>query len=612
MGNEVSITINADGTAAVKGMKNIESQTSQSTLNIRDAWLKVGAVIASTAWLQSAAKDALEAEQAQTKLRFQVEALGISFSNASMAVDEAIQKSSEYARVQDDEVVKTLQTLIFNSGKYKESLENLNLAYDLAYQKGISVEESAALLGKAMTGNVDMLGRYIPELRYLEQTLGKNATETQKSTYALLVLKEKAEGAMKAMGEHEKQIREVAKAYEDLKQVSGQVALAVASAVVNVVVGLGAMINHAMGMVVGAVAKFYELLGKMPGSIGEPYRKAAESVRALSQHFFDASKIGEEFAKRFRAMSDVMDKQTDATNRTTGAHQQYAESIKKENDELLAAEERQKQYLERQKELVQETRALIEETEKHNAAISAQGAQRLLDMMANPPEMALPEQFSETEQEMNKLKETDAYWRERISLMEQYGYTETAINQAKNDALLAHDRQTSQLRLAAAANTMGMVANMMQNLYVATGSKHKELFEVMKVFAIGETIINTIKNAEAGASALAGIPIIGPALATAYKVASYAAGAAAVSNIMSTKPGGATASISAGGSASPSYSGGAPSAYPVPERLEKAEQYQPKNITIIVQGNIVDQAAFARELAPYIDEAKGDKVSYGN
>jgi hypothetical protein len=65
--------------------------------------------------------------------------------------------------------------------------------------------------------------------------------------------------------------------------------------------------------------------------------------------------------------------------------------------------------------------------------------------------------------------------------------------------------------------------------------------------------------------------------------------------------------------ATPSYSGGSPNAYPVPQRIEdgKAEQKVYK-ITIINQGNLVDLSELARDIAPFMEEAEDDGFVFGS
>lgn len=160
---------------------------------------------------------------------------------------------------------------------------------------------------------------------------------------------------------------------------------------------------------------------------------------------------------------------------------------------------------------------------------------------------------------------------------------------------LAEERRDFQI--SAAADAAGAVANTLQNLFVATGSAHKSMFETMKAFAIAETVIDTYKGATSAFAALAGIPVVGPALGTAAAASAIAAGMARVEQIRSTNPGGG--SVSAGGRANPSYSGGSFGSGPAPTRLTEDSRptqsvtikiYNPlstQNWSEIVENNII-------------------------
>lgn len=147
------------------------------------------------------------------------------------------------------------------------------------------------------------------------------------------------------------------------------------------------------------------------------------------------------------------------------------------------------------------------------------------------------------------------------------------------DDVIDHELRKSDLQIYLAKNSFAYAANTMQNLFVATGKHHRAMFELGKGFAIAQTAIDTYQASMAAYKALSGIPIVGPALGATAAAAIVATGLARVREINSTQPGGG--SISSGGTASPSYSGGSPEAYPIPQRLEDPRPTQ--NITLIVQ-----------------------------
>jgi hypothetical protein len=209
-----------------------------------------------------------------------------------------------------------------------------------------------------------------------------------------------------------------------------------------------------------------------------------------------------------------------------------------------------------------------------------------------------------------KLEALEGYNTQVIEKMISAGESQAAIEQRYGELKMQYAAKERDFKIGAAAQTMGALSNFMQNLYVATGSKNKAMFEAGKLFAIAETVISTRTAAMNAYKAMSGIPIIGPALGVAAAAAAIAAGAAQIQGIRGTQPGGG--SISAGGMATPSYSGGSPSAYPIPQRVEGSEtEKKVYKITIINQGNLVDMSELAREIAPFIEEAEDDGFVFG-
>lgn len=165
------------------------------------------------------------------------------------------------------------------------------------------------------------------------------------------------------------------------------------------------------------------------------------------------------------------------------------------------------------------------------------------------------------------------------------------------------EKNTWDKKLGYAASGAGAMANILQNLYVATGSKSKEMFKVMQAAAIAETIIQTYRAAQGAYAALASVH---PVLGIAAAAAALAAGMARVKQIKATKMGTATASISAKGTANPTYQGGSASAYPVPTRLE--EELPTQHVTINIHNPLSEGNwdAMAEDIVETINRA-GDR-----
>jgi hypothetical protein len=172
------------------------------------------------------------------------------------------------------------------------------------------------------------------------------------------------------------------------------------------------------------------------------------------------------------------------------------------------------------------------------------------------------------------------------------------------------DKKTWDTKLKTAGVAAGTMANLMQNLYVATGSNNKAMFDAGKAFAIAETVINTRAAAMAAYKSLAGIPYVGPYLGAAAAAAAIAAGAAQIREISSTQPGGG--SISARGIANPPYSGGSASSQPVPMRLEAPDEKMTQKITVIIntlEGSEVNwQKVTEENIKPALEDLKNRNV----
>lgn len=195
---------------------------------------------------------------------------------------------------------------------------------------------------------------------------------------------------------------------------------------------------------------------------------------------------------------------------------------------------------------------------------------------------------------------SEGYYAARLTAFREYSRTleeerektsaaHRVIEMRQAEYEVALDSKKWALRVGQAETAAGAMSNAMQNLYVATGSKHRAMFEAMKAFAIAETVIQTYRAAMGAYAALAPIPVIGPALGAAAAAAAVMAGMARVETIRKTNPGDATGTVGHGGRANPSYSGGSFSAYPVPQKSEDGDGAGSRSITINIYNPLAEQ-----------------------
>jgi hypothetical protein len=172
---------------------------------------------------------------------------------------------------------------------------------------------------------------------------------------------------------------------------------------------------------------------------------------------------------------------------------------------------------------------------------------------------------------------------------------------AQRDIAIA--KLNRQQRINIASDAFGTMAAVAQAFYAASENQSRAALAAYKVLAIAQTIIDTIQAAQS--SYAFGAKFGGPALGAAFAAVAVTAGLARVAQISAIHPG--TSTVSAGGPSS-----GVPVSAPTNEQnttsttaiTEKAQAVP--NIQIYVQGNIIDQDKFARELLPSIRKAWSD------
>lgn len=191
-----------DVNKSMGGMDKASSMLSSAWGKLKGAWLEIAAAVTAVSFLKNWVKDAIGAEESFRKLKFQIEELGIAYDSVSKSVENSIQKTSLYARKQDEDVAEVLQQMILITGDLAGSQENLNLVYDLAVQKGIDIQTSMRIVGAAMTGNLEPMGRYFFQFKNLNETLGENVTVSDKATVGVKALQDMVGGSAGAVSEH--------------------------------------------------------------------------------------------------------------------------------------------------------------------------------------------------------------------------------------------------------------------------------------------------------------------------------------------------------------------------------------------------------------------------
>lgn len=327
--------------------------------------------------------------------------------------------------------------------------------------------------------------------------------------------------------------------------------------------------------------------------IDEEYTESLSKAKTFG---IAREKIDDEFRKRYKIAyiadwNERVNIATEAAGRIYEASKKYydEEEIRKQ-----AARDRELQWLiyygETSKQIKEEIR---------QAGLS--------DISALSPEIA--KMIELTEQQGRGKDSTDPYTRrvelERESLSriadlyDEHGKIKARYQDEWNAYIVAEEERKYNYMTKMGIGFLGATSQLFDSLYRMSDSKHKVLFDLMKAFAIAETIISTYSSAQKTFEVVLEQTENVYAAAAAAAVVT-AAGLARVATIASTQPGG-----SSGGTS------GAIGTMPVTstEHAEPAPAFKPGGaINIYVYGSIVDHDAFARELVPSLMKAQKDNM----
>jgi hypothetical protein len=127
----------------------------------------------------------------------------------------------------------------------------------------------------------------------------------------------------------------------------------------------------------------------------------------------------------------------------------------------------------------------------------------------------------------------------RIAVYEVANLRIRQANQDRAEHEVQLERQVAVSKAQLQAQYVQAASTAFGNLANAARAAGKKGFAAYKAFATAQAIIDTYKAANAAYGALAGIPIVGPALGIAAAAAAIAAGLANVAQIQSAEPAGA-------------------------------------------------------------------------
>lgn len=186
-----------------KKLKQTEKQTKKTFgKDLKKNWLAItgavaGASIAIAKFTQitrEAIESSAEFEVTVKKLSVAVENAGMSWDSASADVLDFADEMQNMTVYGNTQTLKLLQDLMPYTNDVSKSMEGAKIAMDMASAGLFDIGTASKYVGMAMQGNVEMLGRYVGELRTSSNAQLKTMTNAEKTAYALDLLKSKYGG----------------------------------------------------------------------------------------------------------------------------------------------------------------------------------------------------------------------------------------------------------------------------------------------------------------------------------------------------------------------------------------------------------------------------------
>lgn len=270
----VTITGDARGIGVAAREADGHLRVVQRSAKITGAAVKAGFGVAAggallgVAAIKKSVDAAKEAQTSQARLQAQLKASGISYTAHAKDIDAVIQKHSQLAGIDDEDLQDAFTNLVRSTGSVSKSMHDMGLVTDIARAKHIDVTKAADLLGKVHAGNTAVLKRYgiafdpVTKAQDKLKESNKNATAEQvKAAKAA----DKQATSQKALAELQRRFGGQAEAYG--KTAAGaQERFGVA--IENVEEKIGGKLLPVLTKVVGGVATFVAQMDSGKGAGG--------------------------------------------------------------------------------------------------------------------------------------------------------------------------------------------------------------------------------------------------------------------------------------------------------------------------------------------------------
>jgi len=516
---EIRLIVKAEVDKAIKKMDKLEKQTKKTKSSFMKTALSVGALTLGFKKLVAVTE---RQQAAEKQLEQRLKSTGHAAGLTSKEIKNMASSLQEVTTFGDEAILEGQNLLLTFTNIGKDVFPNATEAMlNMSTAMGQDMKSSAIQLGKALNDPIQGVTAL--------QRVGIQLSETQKEQIKNFMKTGDVASAQNIiLGELEKQMGGSARAATEtlggaLKQLGNLFGDLVETMGDEATPGLRAL-SEALGMSAkdgGLLSKAFALIGKvissvgfiLAGFIGELQmgtvqikkflsfneKNTTMSARLLSsytKHRGNMSKVFKEAIAEHKKGNSSLLNDLDAFNKGANKYtSEMAKLEKQEKDLHKKREQRTRDATNLWKTASEEQAEIDEEADARKGLLHQKEIQR---------------QNAETENKKLKKKE-------------------------EADYITALDKQVQNFMRKDLGVKAGMHQSYTSFMLSNLDKSSKAQFAVWKAFSIQQAIIDTYKAANAGYAALAGIPIVGPALGAAAAASAIAVGLQRVNMIRKTK-----------------------------------------------------------------------------
>lgn len=209
-------------------------------------------------FLKESVQAAGDSERVMATLRQTVENQGTAWGNVKDAVEGTLKGMQSTSRFSDEELAKSLGTLVSHGMDVKTAMGALQTAMDTAVGAGMPLNEVATAIGKAYEGQDTALTRLVPAIGDMAKNMGQGATDADKFQGALKILSERYGGqaltdAQTFAGTQER----MANAWNDFQETVGKAVLPALTDLLNAFMKIG---KEAIGPLMDSLGELWSAL----------------------------------------------------------------------------------------------------------------------------------------------------------------------------------------------------------------------------------------------------------------------------------------------------------------------------------------------------------------